>query len=580
MDINQLSDYELYQLKSIDPTLSSDWYELIKTILPKLNQESQYSVYINILKPRGIYIGADNKLLYRRPETLASVMPNINTNNKQLKSISASMLSLINTNIERYDAFILADKIEALLGYIDNLDVQDSLIDQKNRQSIKTAFLYDLAIWIDDIQLEIDSGLREMNSDIVKSYFKEVFIKQQIQGRDFRSWDSSDLSFQELTHLPIFIKKQGLDRKIYIVEGQKYWFLIGIADQPQKNPYSFRRFLHEDNSDNHNSKYIYLTHVTLDKARIDNKQYMADAAYCMTRLYTLDRGVSETILKFVNQIQQLHKKYLKPILKESLRQDGSQPEIVIKNHLIKYEKQLSILILQKLPAIIKITQNDINDQNYLFYNLDQLIKQMSDNIQDFRLQPLVMYSASGEVMAVKLISLRRILIKSRHILCSSEDEESMDSIRMETAFLSIKEKLEEIESSLEEIVEVKEEIKNHALIEESGSFWQKLKSGKKPDYTLEELVDIKASLQETFFMYVVRLAKTEHFSMVYPEFECNEVVNENYRHYAIADGVSGVSRLPRVLRLNEDRKKFSIESIKEAINQDIFNSNQQWEPSA
>lgn len=64
--------------------------------------------------------------------------------------------------------------------------------------------------------------------------------------------------------------------------------------------------------------------------------------------------------------------------------------------------------------------------------------------------------------------------------------------------------------------------------------------------------------------------------MVYVEFECDEVINKSYRHYALADGELGISRLPRVLRLPEDRKKFNIETIRETIDQNVFESNQPW----
>ena len=261
----------------------------------------------------------------------------------------------------------LADTIESILGYLDGLEIGDVLQDQKDRKQIRVAFLYDLALWIDPITLEIKGGLRKLDTNSVKSYFKEVFIKQQIQGRDFRNWDSSDLSFQELSHLPSFIKQQGEDRKFFIVEGQNYWYLVGTASQVGKNPYSFRRFLHEDSSGRAN-EFVYLTSIVLDKNHMQNTAYLAYAAHCMTRLYTLDRGVSDTLLKFIHNIQYLYQNYLKPLLREPLQQDGSHPEEIIKERMIKYEKQLSILILQKLPRIIQMTSHDINDQDYLFYH--------------------------------------------------------------------------------------------------------------------------------------------------------------------------------------------------------------------
>ncbi|MBU5616517.1 hypothetical protein KPY62_05240 [Psychrobacter sp. TAE2020] len=575
MNIHDLSEYQLYKLKSIDPTLSSDWLEVIRDILPKLNKEGQISVYKNILKPRGIYIEADRKPIFNRPNTLALTIKNVQTKNKNLVSIALHMAKIIDPQVTQYNAIELADKIEAILGYLDNLEVNDLLQDQKNRQKIRVAFLYDLALWIDNISLDIDAGIRNIDVDLVKSYFKEVFIKQQIQGRDFRNWDSSDLSFQETSYLPPFIKQQGTERKFLIVEGQHYWYLIGTANKMENNPYSFRRFLYEDRSGSSNN-YIYLTHIVLKKDSMHNSDYLAHASYCMSRLYTLDRGVSDNLLKFMQQIQQLYQNYLRPLLKKPLQPDGSDPELIIKDRMIEYERQLSILILQKLPNIIQKTSNDLNDQDYLFYHLDRLMKQMSENIQDFRLQPLSMYSASSEIMLVKLITLRRLLNKSRDLFYDGQLRLDDDCQVMGKSLLTVKQQLDETEVSMEKLQLFKNEIDKHYYLQENGSFWQKIKLGKAPEYSLAEIDQMKLSIHEDLFISIVRLAKTEKSSMVYTEFECNEIINENYRHYALADGKLGISTLPRILRLNEDRSKFSIKLIREALYEDIFKSGQQW----
>ena len=231
---------------------------------------------------------------------------------------------------------------------------------------------------------------------------------------------------------------------------------------------------------------------------------MEHATYCMSRLYTLDRGVSDTILKFVNEIKRLYNCYLRPLLKEPLEQDGSQPEVVIKNRLIKYEKQLSLLILQKLPNVIKLTENDVNDRNYLFYHLDQLTKQMSDNIQDFRLQPLVMYSDSGEVMIIKLIAMRKLLDKLRLVLNDEQQRIDEYSDHIKVPLTTVKEKLEETETSLGELQSFKDSIANYNEVQENGSFWQKLKVGKTPNYSLEDIIETEQSVNEDLFMFIVK----------------------------------------------------------------------------
>ena len=103
-----------------------------------------------------------------------------------------------------------------------------------------------------------------------------------------------------------------------------------------------------------------------------------------------------------------------------------------------------------------------------------------------------------------------------------------------------------------------------------------MRQGKAPSYTLEEIEEAERSLQNELFLSIVRTAKTYNRTIVYPEFECNEIINDDYRHYALPDGDSGFSRLPRIIKLPENREKFSIHTIKQTLNYDIFSSNQQW----
>ena len=570
MNIHDLSEYQVYKLKAIDPALGSNWREVIQEILPQLNKESQASIYKNILAPRGI----NHNLVYKRSDTLKSVMRKMTTQNKELTNIAIHMSKLIDSTPDTYQVLTLADEIEAMLDYLDGLDMQESLYEQKNRINIRTAFLYDLADWIGKVELTIETGLRQLNPDIVKTYLKEVFIKQKIQGRDFRSWDSTDLSFQELAHLPSLIKKEGKHRKFFAVEGEKYWFIVGIASQPNNNPYSLRRFLYESSSGEGDNKFIYLTHLVIKKDSLNDSKYINHVSYCMSRLYTLDRGVSDTVLKFVLEAQHLNRTYLNTLIKKPLDKNGSSLEIIIANRMIDYEKQLSILILNKLPNIIQTVINDTNDQNFLFYHLDQLIKRMIENIQDFRLQPLAMYSESSEVMVIKLVSLRKLLDNLWGLFTVGQNNILDYETTMEHSLLTVKEKLIECESALQEINSLKEGLNNYFKIKEEGSFWQKIKLGKSPRYTSEEIKEIESRLNEDLFMFIVRLAKTQSDSIVYPEFECDIIINESYRHYAIADGKVGITRLPRILRLPENKSKFTFTSIKERINNDIFKPSQ------
>jgi hypothetical protein len=572
MNIYDLSEYQLYKLKSLDPHLSSDWSEVLQSMLPELDSESASSVYQHILVPRGIYLDANKKLACRRPVTLREVMVAIQTQAPELLALVSSMSKIVDSRSEYYDALQLADEIEAIFRYLDGLNLPH---EHENLKRIRVAFLYDLAQWLDTVELKVVPGLRKMDSPTVKSYLKEVFIKQKIQEQDFRQWDSTDLDFQELTYVPSFIRNEGKSRKFFVVEGQKYWFLIGNADVSGKNPYSFRRFLHEETSESGTEKYIYLTHVVITKDEMHDSEYLSRVAYAMSRFYTLDLRTPDTLLSFIKEIKFLKNKYLKPLLKERLEQTGASTEAIVNERMITYEKQVFTLILQKLPRIQATLHNKV-DQGYLFYHLDNLIKQMIESIHDFRLQPLVRNTNSSGILLIKLMALRKLLTKSYGFIISQDLSIEERSEAMGVPLLRVKGKLNEAKLSIRELEELKDKLDNYSAIKSKGSFWEKIALGRKPNYTLKDINKEKLLLKKDIFASIVRMAKNQEKGMVYIELECDEIINKNYRHYALADGQLGISRLPRIVRLPKDPRKLNIESINQVVNHNVFEANPLW----
>lgn len=571
MNIHELSEYQIYKLKSIDPALSSDWRETIKEILPKLNKESQVSVYKNILSKRNI----TTNLTYIPPDSLKTVLTKSSIKNQELKTIAIQMLKLVESKPEFYDAIELADRVEAILDYINHINIGDQLLDQKNRKNIQNAFLYDLAKWIDYIDLRIEHGVRQLNEDIIKIYFKEVFIKQKIQGRDFRAWDSTDIDFQNQENLPDIIKKEAKNRKFFVIETNQYWFLIGIADKPRQNPYSFKRFLHEETVGNKN--FVYLTHVVIRKKLLDQDRYLEHINYCMSRLYTLDSGVSDTISKFIDESHYLYKTYIYSLLKKPLKRDGEDTEYHIYKIINGYEQKLTTLILNKLPGIIQIAIRDKNDQDYLFYYLEKIVNKMIDDIQNFRLRPIAMYSYSAEIMNARLITFKEVLNKIYTLINNTDFDIDNFAKSSKDILEDIREQLKSTEEYLKQIETSEEALKNYSKIKQTGSFWQKLKLGREPNYTLDDIDNSMNEIKKESFLSIIRLAKTHPSNITYLEFECDEVINIHFRHYAIADDKMGVTRLPKILRLPEDHSTFDLKNIDDAINHNAFITNKPFD---
>ena len=217
--------------------------------------------------------------------------------------------------------------------------------------------------------------------------------------------------------------------------------MIGNADVSGKNTYSFRQFLHEETSGLGNKKHVYLTHVVIEKSQMQDIAYLSHVSYAMSRFYTLDIGTPETLISFIKEIQSLKSKYLKPLLKERLEHTSGSVEEVINGRMVAYEKQVSVLILQKLPRIQATLHNQV-DQDYLFYHLDKLIKQMIESIRDFRLQPLVSNTNSSSLLLIKLIAMRQILKQSYNLVFSQDLSIEERIEMMAIPLLRVKEKVD------------------------------------------------------------------------------------------------------------------------------------------
>lgn len=544
--------------------MSSNWKNIITEILPKLDKSSRKSVYEKILSKRNI----SSNFTYTIPDNLRSVLSTTAISNKELEAIAIQMLKFIESKPSSYDAMELADKTEAMLDYLDRIDIGDHFLDQKSRKSVKHAFLYDLAALINNTDLIVKPGIRQLNADIIKTYFKEVFIKQKIQERNFYAWDSTDIDFQEYENLPNIIKKEAKHKKFFVIESEKYWFLIGIADKPRQNPYSIKRFLYEHNSGN--NMFVYLTHIVIRKQIIDKERYIEHLNYCMSRLYTLDVGVSDTIIKFIKEAQHLCKIQIEPLLKKELKKDGDDTEYHIYKRMNEYEQQITILILNKLTHIIKNAIGDENDRDYLFYYMSKIFDKMINNMQKFQLQPIATYSYNVEIMIAKLISFRHFLnIMYDSLADKSFEVDTLTDTSKEIVHL-LKEKFDYVEESLGKLNQLQQKLDIYYETKENGSVWQKIIIGRLPNYTLEDIEHSKDAVNEEFFLDIIRLAKTYTNNMIYLEFDCNEILNEYYRHYAIADEKMVITRLPKVLRLPEDKKAFNAQEIKKAINHNVF----------
>lgn len=573
--IFDLSHYDIYRLQSIDPIFSDDWRQTLCDIFPKLDKESQNSVFRQLLVPRGImYDKTSKKFLAQRPISLSDTLALTSSSNDKVMMMANHMLNFLKAPTQGVSILELADKIEAMLDHFDSIELYDAKNEHHLAKKIRQAFLYDLSHWIDNIEISLAPGLRNLTPDMIRAYFKSVFLKHQIQGWEFRSWDGQDMQELSSEHFPVFLQQEAVVRRYVVVETPKYWFLIGPTRLANQNPFSFRRFLFEDSDVS--GQYIYLTHVVVERERVNLPANKANILMQLSRMYTLERSVNETVKIFINSSKDLLIRYIYPLIRKPLATDGRPIEAIIEERMQNFEKQFSILILNKLPRIFDIALKDINDLEFFYYHLDWLIANVTNCLRDFCLQPLASFSLVAKRTTLRLVSMRMLTHRIRNYL----NDVTIEAEQKQKLFMAPMQYLDKLLTEVEEeqstIDILTEEVLYYQKQVETSGFLRRLITPKAPKYSLEELTQYRHQLNENLFMSIIRLAKDQKQLIVYLEFECNIIIDENFRHYAFIDGELGLTRLPKLLCLPEKRDSFDFQTVRQQINADVFRTNQEW----
>lgn len=574
--IFDLSHYDIYRLQSIDPIFSDDWRQTLCDIFPKLDKESQNSVFRQLLVPRGImYDKTSKKFLAQRPVSLSDTLALTSSSNDKVMMMANHMLNFLKAPTQGVSILELADKIEAMLDHFDSIELYDAKNEHHLAKKIRQAFLYDLSHWIDNIEISLAPGLRNLSPDMIRAYFKSVFLKHQIQGWEFRSWDGQDMQELSSEHFPVFLQQEAVVRRYVVVETPKYWFLIGPTRLANQNPFSFRRFLFEDSDVS--GQYIYLTHVVVEREGVNLPANKANILMQLSRMYTLERSVNEAVKIFMNSSKDLLTRYIYPLIRKPLATDGRQIEAIIEERMQNFEKQFSILILNKLPRIFDIALKEINDLEFFYYHLDWLIANVTNCLRDFCLQPLASFSLVAKRTTLRLVSMRMLTHRIRNYL----NDVTIEAEQKQKLFMApmqyLDKELKEVEEEQSTIDILTEEVLYYQKQVETSGFLRRLITPKAPKYSLEELTQYRQQLNENFFMSIIRLAKDQKQLIVYPEFECNIIIDENFRHYAFIDGELGLTRLPKLLCLPEKRDSFDFQTVRQQINADVFRTNQEWD---
>lgn len=568
------------QLKIIDPVLNTDWLDRVLSIMAPLDAGSRQRAWRNVLKPKNIeWDEATDSYRFAGHPSLRDVAISLST--PQLSALADKLQKSIAALPENRNIVAVADTLEGGLSSIDRFNPEENPQRQKEKTRLREAFLYAFAGAVRTLDFDIPPNQRQLGADAIRTFIIEVFIKQQLMGYWFTTVPIYELKRDPSPFISQQVVQEARVRRFDVVRTDHFYFLVGPVPRYDQNQYSVRRFLAEDTA--LGGQLVYFNSVAIDRRALGDAAMEQKAARDITRIITIQRQLSTRIMELVDSFELNQHKYLLPLLFKPLAADGTSLDAAVEQRLLDYEKQLSRLVLGKLPHALHELAKGQDDFEYLYFGLRTFLLEVLGNVQDFCAQSSAQWSVKGKELEYRIASYLRLLEKRKPLVFAPGAEDAMATDPNLDPTLPVDElkkivddaepEIEALGATLKEAVRAsrEEESRGKALL-------GKLLGRKKldPDEVRHDL----AGVRRNAYLGIVRVPKRYAKVSVYLEFEDLVEVDDKFRHYAFPKGDDGVALLPYLVTLPEDRESFNIGEVRQVLEFDLFKQAQQWSAEA
>lgn len=563
-------------LKVIDPVLNPDWQERMAAILAGLDENGRQRAYHNVIKPKNIiWDETTQRYVFAGQPSLRDLAIKLGT--PQLSALADKLHKSLEALVQTRDIMAIADALEGGLSTIDRYNPDENQSRQKEKLKLRETFLYDFALKVGKLDFDLPPNQRGLTVEAIKTYIVEVFIKQQLMGYWFATVPLYELKKDPNPFVSGVVVQEARVRRFDIVQSEHFYFLVGPVPRYDQNQYSVRRFLSEDSA--LGGQIVYFNSLAVDRRQLGDTAVQQKVQHDITRIITIQRQLSTRIVELVDSFDTNQHKYLLPLLFKPIAADGTNLETAIEQRLLDYEKNLCRLILGKIPPALRDLAKSQDDFEYLFFGLRNFLLEVLGNVQDFSCQSSAQWSGKSQELEFRIASYLRLLEKRKPVIFALEGGEATavdPALDTGLALTELKKVVDEGEPTLEELtLRLKEAIRAAAEEESKGrQMLSRLLGRRKVDP--EEVRQEITTTRRNCFLSIVRIPKRYPKVSVYLEFEDLAPVDEKVRHYAFPGGDNGLSLLPYLVQLPENKDEFDIRQLRKVIEFDIFKSAQRW----
>jgi len=565
------------QLKQIDPILDKHWQQQLDSILSKTPQALHQKIEDQYLKAKNISWNYLNQTFEFKGHISLKELQ-LNTQNSELLQL-AHRINTTFSYLQSYQTdFQIADYLETIVREINQIDL-DNPKDIQAQQLIKKAFLYDTALIIRELNFSVSENHRHLNIEQVRTFIFEVFMKSEILGSWFAHILPSEYADQELTIFQDYFISEQQVRDFEIIKTFQYYFVLSSSYDSLISAYSIRRFLTEESFGKEDR--FYISGLVLDPQQLNQPNYFENFKQLMTRIIGIQSQMNPHIVELVESLHEYNHQRLIPSLKEILNIQSFSIEHLVKEHLEILEKDLSLNILEPFLKGLKNSVQHTDELEFCYLNILRLINEFLHQLEILSQEPILQFNPHARLFKYRLIAYLKLLEQRRAQIFVLFHDEFHYQQHVQAVSAPTQEMRELLNDAIEQTRQIQQHIRQlerEMQNKQNASFIKRLfKKPENHEIKINELKQNIIDVRDRCYLRIIALQKQTTQASVYLEAKnLIPVVDSKMRHYAFANGENGVTRLPLLLQLPEERNSFNMQSMLLALNYEFMLSAKAW----
>ncbi len=557
------------QITQIDPKLDVFWQQHLQEVFATLSPQDRNNVIQQLLSRMGITWHAEaKKFIFQdsAEQTFEQFVASIPAKLKTVKILGVNIQNSMEKLRSYAEAVKIADFLENILEQIAETNTRGDLEQQKWKQKLHSAFIYAAA---DEIrrkkELILPENALKLHTNAVKVFINEIYLKQQLLGFWFKTMRNRQLAESPVPLINDFLRQEQRTRQLEIIRASSYWFVVAPMVAYGANPFTIRRFLQEDHL---YGGTLLLNGTAVNNALLQSDNPQVDAAFRkqINFIITISGNVRQVIMDFMDELDAFHENTLIPLLFAPFDATSGSVKKEVDKRLSQYAIELKTGILQPFTDMIRRLPNCEEEFDYLYISMRQLFASIIGAFQDFQTQPALLMNDHAEELFGQLVAYATFLEKRRADVFAQLEWDAWQANHA---------KIRAFPHYAHAVAQdhIKEYRKRQAAIEAQ----QKLVD--KPEGLLDKLFKRKAKQMEKleelrmernrllFAAYdkLIKLPDEVKEQVVHMEFDTQIIHRSNSRSYAYPNGENGISELPIIFRLPENRAELDLNHIAEQM---------------